>query len=81
LRLPARDLAKFGFLYLNGGRWDDKQLIPAAYVAAATSPKGSAPNLDNGYGWHWWVDTEWNTGRLAERRDSSFVIASASNMA
>jgi CubicO group peptidase (beta-lactamase class C family) len=58
LRLPARDLAKFGYLYLNGGRWDDKQLIPAGYVAAATSPKGSSPNLDNGYGWHWWVDSD-----------------------
>ena len=58
LRLPARDLAKFGYLYLNGGRWDDKQLIPAAYVAAATSSKGSSPNLDNGYGWHWWLDTD-----------------------
>jgi CubicO group peptidase (beta-lactamase class C family) len=58
LRLPARDLAKFGHLYLNGGRWDNKQLIPAAYVAAATSPRGSSPNLDNGYGWHWWVDTD-----------------------
>ena len=58
LRLPARDLAKFGYLYLNGGRWDGNQLIPAAYAAAATSPKGSSPNLDNGYGWHWWVDTD-----------------------
>jgi CubicO group peptidase (beta-lactamase class C family) len=58
LRLPARDLAKFGYLYLNGGRWDGNQLVPAGYVAAATSPKGSSPNLDNGYGWHWLVANE-----------------------
>ena len=45
LRLPARDLAKFGFLYLNGGRWEGNQIIPAGYVAAATSPRGSTPNL------------------------------------
>jgi CubicO group peptidase (beta-lactamase class C family) len=55
LRLPARELPKFGYLYLNGGRWDGNQLIPADYVAAATSPKGSSANLDNWYGWHWLV--------------------------
>lgn len=58
LRLPARDLAKFGYLYLNGGRWDGKQVIPADYVAAATSAAGSSPNYSNGYGWLWWVGTE-----------------------
>jgi CubicO group peptidase (beta-lactamase class C family) len=58
LRLPARDLAKFGYLYLNGGRWEGKQLIPADYVAAATSPDGSSPNLSMGYGWLWWVAIE-----------------------
>jgi CubicO group peptidase (beta-lactamase class C family) len=54
LRLPAREQRKFGYLYLNGGRWDGNQLIRADYVAAATSPKGST-NLDNLYGWHWLV--------------------------
>jgi CubicO group peptidase (beta-lactamase class C family) len=58
LRLPSRDLAKFGYLYLNGGQWDGNQLIPADYVAAATSPAGRSPNLSMGYGWHWWVAVE-----------------------
>jgi CubicO group peptidase (beta-lactamase class C family) len=58
LRLPARDLAKIGFLYLNGGRWEGNQIIPAEYVAAATSPYGSSSNLNMGYGWHWWVAVE-----------------------
>jgi CubicO group peptidase (beta-lactamase class C family) len=45
-------------MYLNGGRWDGQQLIPADYVGAATSVSGSSPNLSMGYGWHWWVAIE-----------------------
>ena len=58
LRLPARDLAKFDYLYLNSGQWDGSQLVPTDYVAAATSATGSSPNLSAGYGWLWWVGTE-----------------------
>jgi CubicO group peptidase (beta-lactamase class C family) len=58
LKLPARDLAKFGYLYLNGGRWDRTQVVPAAYVAASTRPQ-SEPSMGPGdYGYHWWVTNE-----------------------
>jgi CubicO group peptidase (beta-lactamase class C family) len=60
LRLPARDLAKLGYLYLNGGRWDGAQVVPADYVAAATSSTGSEPNVGSGYGWQWWVAKDGN---------------------
>ena len=58
LRLPARDLAKFGYLYLNGGRWDGTQVVPAEYVAASTRPQ-SDPTMGPGrYGYQWWVTNE-----------------------
>ena len=38
LRLTARDLARFGYLYLKGGNWQGRQVVPAAYVRAATQP-------------------------------------------
>ena len=58
LRLPARDLAKLGYLYLNGGRWDGAQVVPADYVAASTRPQ-SDPTMGPGdYGYHWWVTNE-----------------------
>jgi CubicO group peptidase (beta-lactamase class C family) len=53
-KLPARDLAKFGWLYLNGGRWDTTQVVPADYVRASTQPY-SHPGGDVGYGYQWWT--------------------------
>ena len=57
LRLPARDLAKFGYLYLNGGRWDRTQVVPADYVAASTRPHTTLPSSSpgDGYGYQWWT--------------------------
>jgi CubicO group peptidase (beta-lactamase class C family) len=60
LKLPARDLAKLGYLYLNGGRWDGVQVVPAAYVRASTQPQSHPPpglGVD-GYGYQWWVASE-----------------------
>ncbi len=55
MRLPARDLAKIGYLYLNEGRWDDDQLVPADYVRNSTTPGEHETNAEGAYGWHWWV--------------------------
>jgi CubicO group peptidase (beta-lactamase class C family) len=56
-KLPARDLAKLGYLYLNGGRWDTTQVVPADYVRAAIRPHSSLPRLGpgGGYGYGWWT--------------------------
>jgi CubicO group peptidase (beta-lactamase class C family) len=56
-KLPARDLAKFGYLYLNGGRWDTLQVVSAAYVRASTQPHSNLPRLGRGggYGYGWWT--------------------------
>lgn len=49
----ARDLARFGWLYLNGGRWEGRQVVPASWVTESTQPLSDAgPGI--GYGYMWW---------------------------
>jgi len=50
LSMTPRDMARFGYLYLNNGRWEDKQIIPAQWVAV-TPPKSKALKA---YGYLFW---------------------------
>lgn len=50
----ARDLARFGWLFLNGGRWSNGQIIPADWVRESTHPY-SAASGGAGYGYLWWT--------------------------
>ncbi len=59
LSIRTEDIARFGQLYLQKGRWQGKQLVPAAWVAAATARQtanGSNPASDweQGYGYQFW---------------------------
>jgi CubicO group peptidase (beta-lactamase class C family) len=42
MALSARDLARFGWLYLNQGRWGDRQIVPMDWVAESTRPYSDA---------------------------------------
>jgi CubicO group peptidase (beta-lactamase class C family) len=66
LKLPTRDLAKFGYLYLNEGSWDGEQIVPADYVRDSTSP-GPRTNYGLDYGWHWWVPWQGDHERFFAR--------------
>ncbi len=54
LRLRPRDLAKFGSLFLNEGRWQGRQVLPEAWVAES-SQVYSEPSGTAGYGYLWWI--------------------------
>jgi CubicO group peptidase (beta-lactamase class C family) len=59
LSVRTEDIAKLGLLYLNHGTWKGRQLLPAAWVAEATTRQtsnGSAPtsDWDQGYGYQFW---------------------------
>ena len=63
LNATLRDYAKFGELYLNRGKWNGEQVVPASWVDASHTTDG--PHLKPGeselssspwgYGLQWWV--------------------------
>jgi CubicO group peptidase (beta-lactamase class C family) len=62
LKLTARDMAKLGYLYLQDGRWEGRQIVPRGYVRASTreqvetySPAGGPAGGPGGYGYLWWT--------------------------
>ena len=52
--ISAWDLARFGYLFLNNGRWRDRQLVTEAWIAMARTPGPVNPY----YGFmNWYLNT------------------------
>ena len=61
LRLRSRDLLKFGMLYMNSGRWKDKDILTADWVGHSLNfgVKRPSTNDENaGYGYQFWTYKE-----------------------
>ncbi|KAF0114198.1 MAG: beta-lactamase [Hyphomonadaceae bacterium] len=66
----AQDFARFGLLFLRGGVWDGKAILPRSfvdYVRTPTLAKGATE-----YGAHWWLSTENHRGFLKNGPYDSF---------
>ncbi len=60
LHLTPYDMAKLGYLYLNNGQWESKQILSSQWIVATTKKHSSPPpDLSSayGYGYHWWLAT------------------------
>jgi CubicO group peptidase (beta-lactamase class C family) len=55
LALTPREMAKFGYLFLNQGQWDGQTVVPADWVAASTASQANLGG-DKEYGYLWWTD-------------------------
>ena len=53
--LTARDMARFGYLFLRRGAWNGRQVIPADWIAESTTSYSDTGN-GGGYGYLWWVN-------------------------
>ena len=54
-RMSARDLARFGTLWANQGRWKGKQVIPAKWIEHASTSRSSTGANGEGYAMMWWT--------------------------
>jgi uncharacterized protein (TIGR03437 family) len=54
MRMTARDLARFGLLFLRQGEWRGQQLVPKEWVRESTTSYSDAGGA-GGYGYMWWV--------------------------
>lgn len=55
LRLRARDVARFGSLYLHDGRWNERQIVPRDWVYESTRRRLTFPGQKTrGYAYQWW---------------------------
>ena len=59
--MSARDLARFGLLYLACGRWNEQQLVPREWVEESLRPYSEVtnpwtPTGTLGYGYMWYID-------------------------
>jgi CubicO group peptidase (beta-lactamase class C family) len=51
----ARDLARFGMLYLNGGEWNGQRLLPVDWDKDVAKAYGPQPDGAFGYGLSFWL--------------------------
>jgi CubicO group peptidase (beta-lactamase class C family) len=56
LHVTAREMAKLGYLYLNGGCWAGRQIVPAEFVRDSTREQSAGgPPAGSPYGYLWWL--------------------------
>jgi CubicO group peptidase (beta-lactamase class C family) len=64
LWIDSEDLARFGLLILNHGKWGDRQLVSERWLKDAVTPSEHGPD----YGYLWWLNTtqkQWPSGPAA----------------
>jgi CubicO group peptidase (beta-lactamase class C family) len=57
VRMTARDAARFGYLFLNNGVWEGRQVVSPGWVEESTRQQSEGHSWFGRYGLHWWLRT------------------------
>ena len=72
--MSARDLARFGLLYLRQGQWQGGQIIPQQWIAESIKSYSDANSWGRGgYGMLWWVTLNHRLFPNVEIRGNAFA--------
>ncbi|MEM6887262.1 MAG: serine hydrolase [Pseudomonadota bacterium] len=55
INATTRDYARFGQMFLQGGTWNSKQIVPADWVETSTTASAPTAPDEMGYGYQWWI--------------------------
>ena len=66
LYTTVREFAKFGYLYLNKGKWEDKQIVSEEWVDVSTRTDPSV-QMWQAYAYLWHINFPMRTGTAATR--------------
>lgn len=78
---PAREMAKFGLLYLRDGVWDGTRILPAGWVDHARRERSWDPVDSEGHGAHWWTSRDGRgTFRAAGYEGQTILICPAHDL-
>lgn len=71
LMLRPRDMARIGWMVLDGGEWNGRQVLPAAWIEESTTRSMiTGDPILSGYGYLWW------SGRMQlPEADTPFILA------
>jgi CubicO group peptidase (beta-lactamase class C family) len=73
-RMSARDLARFGLLFLREGRWRNEQIVSSNWVHESTASHSNT-GIDSGYGYMWWTGVNRGLTANVSVKEHSFYAA------
>jgi CubicO group peptidase (beta-lactamase class C family) len=81
MALTLRDMAKIGYLYLKEGQWEEKTIIPKAWIRESLNRRVTlnySNGTQGGYGFYWWSKTLSQGSVRGSRKQYEMFYASGS---